>query len=92
MATLKEIINLLKPAEIVYQHPISEAEAKTYHELLRSYEACVIGAAVELHMMTSKYFPKPCELIEFIVPIVDMGPYKLTKLDIQERQAIIGRV
>lgn len=88
MATLKEVINILKPAETVYQHAMNQDEVNAYYSLLQDYEACVIGQALTLHMATSRYFPKPSELIEFILPLIDMGKYKLTKLDIAERNSL----
>ena len=88
MASKTEVAELLKPVQAVYQHQVTDEEAQTYYELLRDYEACVIGQAITLHMMTSKFFPKPSELIEFILPLIDMGKYKLTKLDIAERNSL----
>jgi len=50
----------------IYERSLSSASIELYYRLLKDYEWSKVRAAFELILKTSKFFPKPAEIISLV--------------------------
>jgi hypothetical protein len=63
-ASVKEIGVLLQQLCELHKRELSELVVRIYIDVLREQPATVIAAAVRQHIATSKWFPRPSELLD----------------------------
>ena len=68
----KEFATALTVVAALYNHSISSEVMKIYYEVLKQFEIKDIKKALARHVETSKFFPKPSEIIEIINPPEDL--------------------
>ena len=62
-ADLEEFSKLMRRLMVVYEKEITEEMVDIYYDILKKYEIKEVIRAVNSHLETSKYFPKPAELL-----------------------------
>ena len=63
MATKDLILRQLKKLETIYSKKLTDEQIEVYLEMLEEYDFAFIWDAAQTHIKTSKFFPKPAELI-----------------------------
>ena len=58
----EEFMKLMRRLVIVYEKEITGQIVDIYFDILKKYEIKEVTRAVNTHMETSKYFPKPAEI------------------------------
>lgn len=61
-----QIDNILLNMAMIYNHNMDHGLIDLYHELLAEFDAEDIAAACKVLMKSSKWFPRPSEIIETI--------------------------
>ncbi len=69
----KEFAKALTATATLYNHPVTTEVIKIYFEVLKQFKVEDIKKALLKHIQTSKFFPKPSEIIEIIAPKKDLN-------------------
>jgi hypothetical protein len=64
----KQFLNVMNKAAIVYDTELSKQKLDIYWRLLKQYTESEFSKAMNTVLRTSKFFPKPAEIIELIDP------------------------
>lgn len=68
MATIDDLKKILVAATGVYGVALSPEALEVWVDFLTPHDAQAIRSAFRQHMMVSKFFPKPCEILDILKP------------------------
>ena len=66
MATIQEVAIVLKNLSAAYGQAVTADQAKAHHVVLRGYDRLYLARAAGLLAATSKFMPRPAEIVEAV--------------------------